>query len=62
MCSTFLELGVQITATVTGCQRYSSDLVQAGLEITCDRRFADHEQHIEKLKSNCKELVLVISI
>jgi len=33
MCSNFLELGVQITATVTGRQRYSSDLVQGGLKI-----------------------------
>jgi len=62
MCSTILELGVQITATVTGCRRHSSDLVQGRLEITCDLRFADHEQNIEKLKSNFKELVLVISI
>ena len=50
MCSSFLDLGVQITAVVTGRRRYSSDLVQGGLEIPCDLRFTGHQQHIEKLK------------
>jgi len=47
ICNTFLQLGAQITATVTGRQRYLSDL---GLEMPYDLTFAGHEQHIEKLK------------
>jgi len=50
MCITFLELDIQITATVIGCQRHSSDLVQGGLEIPCTFRFTGHKQHIKKLK------------
>jgi len=49
MCNSFLDLGVQITV-VTGCRRYSSNLVRGGLEIPCDLRFTGHQQHIEKLK------------
>ena len=39
MCSSFLQQGYVFTATVTGCCRYSSDLLQGGLEIPCDLRF-----------------------
>ena len=36
MCSSFLQQGYVLTATVTGFHRYSSDLVQGWLEIPCD--------------------------
>ena len=46
----FLQRGGEITATVTGHQRYSSDLVQGGLEIPCDLKFRGEEKEIFKLK------------
>jgi len=53
-CSSFLELGVRIMARVTGHRRYSSDLVQGGLDIPCILRFTGHQQHIKKLKKVVK--------
>ena len=49
-CSMFLQSGGIITATVTGRRRYSSDLVQCGLEILCQLRFCGNEKEIVKLK------------
>ena len=43
LCSSFLQQGYALTATVTGRRRYSSDLVQGGLEIPCDLRFVGDE-------------------
>ena len=50
MCSSFLQQGYALTATVTGQHRYSSDLVQGGLEISCNLRFVGDEKAIIKLK------------
>ena len=50
ICSSFLQQGYVLTATVTGRRRYSSDLVQGGLEIPCDLRFVGDEKGIIKLK------------
>ena len=49
MCSSFLQQGYALTATVTGRRRYSSDLVQGGLEIPCNLRFVGDEKAIIKL-------------
>ena len=49
MCSLFLQ-GYALTATVTGRRRYSSDLVQGGLEIPCNLQFVGDEKAIIKLK------------
>ena len=50
----FTQRGGKITATVTCRQRYSSDLVQGGLEIPCDLRgdltFNGEKEEILKLK------------
>jgi len=37
--SIFLTGGGTITATVTGPRKYSSDLAQGGLEISCDLKY-----------------------
>ena len=50
MCSMFIQRGGEITATVTGRRRYSSDLVQGGLEIPCDLTFYGEKEEILKLK------------
>ena len=39
ICSTFIRRGRIIKYTVTGCQRYSSDLLQGGLEVPCKLTF-----------------------
>ena len=46
----FFQRGGEITATVTGHRRYSSDLVQGGLEIPCNLRFHREDKEILKLK------------
>ena len=48
----FLQRGGEITATVTGRRRYSSDFVQGGLKIPCDIKFREEQKEIFKLK-NC---------
>ena len=63
ICSSFLQCGGTITAIVTGCRRYSSDLVQGGLEIPCSLRFYGEEKSILKinkvfkLKKRLKDLL-----
>lgn len=49
-CSMFIQRGGDITATVTGHQRYSWDLVQGGLEIPCNLKFRGEEKEIHMLK------------
>lgn len=39
-----------IICTVTGSQRYSSDLVQGGLEVPCKLIFRGHQQYVDKIK------------
>ena len=46
----FIQREGEITATVTGHRRYSSDLVQGGLEIPCNLRFHREDKEILKLK------------
>ena len=46
ICSSFLQHGGLITTVVTGRHRYSSDLVQGGLEIPCNLRFCGEQTHI----------------
>ena len=50
ICSSFLQCCGTITAIVTGRRRYSSDLVQGGLEIPCNLRFYGEEKLILKIK------------
>ena len=54
ICSSFLQHGGTITAIVTGRRRYSSDLVQGGLEIPCNLRFYGEEKAILKIKKVMK--------
>ena len=54
LCSMFIQTGGEIIATVTGHRRYSSDLVQGGLEIPCNLRFRGEEKEILKLKKMWK--------
>ena len=49
-----MQHGGTITAVVTGRRRYSSDLVQGGLEILCDLRFCGEGKFILKLKKLLK--------
>ena len=46
----FFQRGGEVTATVTGCRKYSSDLVQGGLEILCNLKFCREDKEILKLK------------
>ena len=48
--SLFLRRGGSIYCIVTGRRRYSSDLIQGGLEIPCDLLFTGTEEEIKKLK------------
>ena len=50
LCSMFIGQGGNITCVVTGDRRYSSDLVQGGLEIPCSIIFHGKEKLISKIK------------
>ena len=50
VCSLFLRRGGVIECTVTGKQRYSVDLPQGGLEISCSLLFMATHQELSKLK------------
>ena len=56
ICSSFLQHGGTITAVVTGRRRYSSDLVQGGLEIPCDLRFCGERKFILKIDMATRQL------
>ena len=46
MCSMFIQEGREILCIVIGNRRYSSDLVQGGLEISCTLQFHGEEKYI----------------
>ena len=50
LCSMFIDQGGDITCVVTGNRRYSSDLVQEGLEIPCNIIFHGKERLASKIK------------
>ena len=50
VCSLFLLRRGSILCTVVGGRRYSSDLVQGGLEIPCTLRFMGKPKEINKVK------------
>ena len=50
LCSMFIDQGGDITCVVTGNRRYSSDLVQEGLEIPCNIIFRGKERLASKIK------------
>ena len=50
VCSLFLRRGGNIMCTVVGVKRYSSDLVQGGLEIPCSLVFTGKAKEITKMK------------
>ena len=50
MCSMFIPEGGKILCIVIGNRRYSSNLVQGGLEIPCTLLFRGEEKYIQKLK------------
>ena len=62
ICSIFLMGGGTITATVTGQQRYSSDLAQVGLEIPCNLKFSGEEEKISKLKKVLRQKKKLASV
>ncbi len=49
VCSLFLNNGGSISCTVTGRKRFSSDLIQGGLEIPCFVNFRSSKKTIKKL-------------
>ena len=49
ICSIFLRSGGTITCEVSGGRRYSSDLVQGGLEMPCWLIFRGEEKKLSKL-------------
>jgi len=51
-CSMFILRGGSVKATVTGCRRYSSNLVQGGLKIPCKLTFRVEPKEIYKLKKS----------
>ena len=55
VCSLFLRRGGTIMCTVQGSRRYSSDLVQGGLEVPCTLLFIGKPKEIKKLKSLAKK-------
>ena len=60
ICSSFLQCGGTITAIVTGRRRYSSDLVQGGLEIPCslsEEKSILKIKKVFKLKKHLKDLL-----
>jgi len=46
----FIEQGGDITCVVTGSRRYSSDLVQGGLEIPCTLIFRGKKKLVRNIK------------
>jgi len=54
LCSMFIEQGGDITCVVTGSRRYSSDLVQGGLEIPCTLIFRGKEKLVRSIKKLMK--------
>ena len=48
LCSMFLQRGGIISCTVTGEKRYSRDLPQGGLEITCQLKFTGNDKDLSK--------------
>lgn len=54
VCSVFLRRGGVITCTVSGPRRYSSDLLQGGLEVPCILKFGAIPKEIAKLKQCLK--------
>ena len=55
-CSLFISLGRIIDCTVTGSRRYSSDLIQGGLEIPCRLAFRGESGLVEKIRKLVKPL------
>ena len=51
LCSMFIDKGGDITCVVTGNRRYSSDLIQGGLEIPCSLVFRGKEKLISTVKN-----------
>ena len=51
-CSMFILRGGTVRATVTGRRRYSSDLAQGGLEISCKLTFRGEPKEIHKLRKS----------
>ena len=49
VCSLFLDRGGQISCTVIGNRRYSSDLVQGGMAVPCLVTFKSSKKSIKKL-------------
>ena len=60
LCSMFMDQGGDITCVIIGNRRYSSDLVQGGLEIPCSIIFRGKEKLISKIKKlqNLKKKLL----
>ena len=54
ICSLFLRRGGSIRSTVTRLMRYSSDLLQGGLEIPCTLLFAGDAREVKKQKNLLK--------
>ena len=54
ICSTFLQRGGEICCTVTGSRRYSRDLPQGGLEISCTLCFMGSGKELKKVKTYFK--------
>ena len=50
LCSMFIYQGGEIICVVTGNRRYSSDLVQGGLEIPCSIIFRGKKKLVSKIK------------
>ena len=51
MCSSFLRRGGEIRCTVTGRWRYSSDLPQGSLEVSCTLCFMGNSKELKKVKT-----------
>ncbi len=49
-CSLFLRRGGSITCQITGSMRFSTDLVQGGLEVPCTLHFVGEESVVSKAK------------
>ena len=62
VCSLYLRRGRSIFCRLTGCRRFSDDLVQGGLEIPCELIFEGGANYSEKAKKLLESAVVAARV